>query len=52
MDFKNLCEFFIAAAIIVSAVYIMYKKIKNSGKQCSSCGSCSKMCPHYKDRKK
>ena len=52
MDFKQLGEFFIAGTIVISAVYIIYKRIKNSGNQCNSCGSCSKMCPRYKNKGK
>lgn len=52
MAFKNWGELFITAAIIISAIYIIYKRIRNDGNQCRSCGSCSKLCPRYKDKKK
>lgn len=51
MAFNHWGEFFVTAAIIISAIYIIYRRIKNNSNQCSSCGSCSKMCPRYKNRK-
>lgn len=51
MYFNHWGEFFVAAAIIASAIYIIYKRIKNNSNQCNSCGSCSKMCPRYKNKK-
>ncbi|MBV7274541.1 FeoB-associated Cys-rich membrane protein [Clostridium thailandense] len=51
MDFKDCIEFFIAAIIIIAAIYIIYMKIRNSNNQCRNCGSCSKMCPHYRTKK-
>lgn len=51
MDFKDYSEFFIAAIIVISAIYIIYMRIRNSKDQCRNCGSCSKMCPHYNNKK-
>jgi dissimilatory sulfite reductase (desulfoviridin) alpha/beta subunit len=51
MFFNYWGEVFVTAAIIISAIYIIYKRIKNNSNQCSSCGSCSKMCPRYKNSK-
>lgn len=52
MDFKVFNEIFIAVVVILYSVYIVYRKLKNNNKQCDRCGSCSKMCPNYKDREK
>lgn len=51
MEFKELGEFMAAIPIVFYAIYILYRRIKNKGNGCSNCGSCSKMCPRYKNKK-
>ncbi|MBM7871117.1 ferrous iron transport protein B [Clostridium pascui] len=43
-------QYIITAAIVGSAVYILYKNIKNKGQGKCDCGSCSSHCPSYKKR--
>ncbi|KAJ53522.1 ferrous iron transport protein B [Clostridium tetanomorphum] len=38
----------ITSAIVVFAVYILYKNIKNKANGKCDCGSCSSHCPSYK----
>lgn len=51
MDYKKIIEVTITGIIIILAVYILCKSIKNRNDNCSGCGSCSKMCPHYENKK-
>ncbi|NMM63274.1 4Fe-4S binding protein [Clostridium sp. P21] len=51
MDYKEIEEFIIAGIIIILAVYILCKNVINRNDKCSGCGSCSKMCPYYKNKK-
>jgi ferredoxin len=51
MDYKKILEFIIAGIIIILAVYILCRNMKNRNDKCSGCGSCSKMCPNYQNKK-
>ncbi|WPC40447.1 FeoB-associated Cys-rich membrane protein [Clostridium sp. JS66] len=51
MDYRKIVEFIIAGIIIVLAIYILCKNVKNRNDKCSGCGSCSKMCPYYESKK-
>ncbi|WP_072985687.1 FeoB-associated Cys-rich membrane protein [Clostridium cavendishii] len=44
-------EIFITILIVLLAIFIILKNIKNSSKGQCNCGSCSSHCPKYKNKK-
>lgn len=41
-------QIILTSVIVLSAVYILYKNIKNKSQGKCDCGSCSAHCPNYK----